>query len=369
MATHNGALYLAEQLASITRQTRLPAELVVVDDASTDDTVAILEEFAASAPFPVRLLLNDVSLGHGETFFRALAACAGDLVAFCDQDDIWHDDKLAACAAAFSSDPSLALLVHAGRVVDQDLHPTPVRVPDIDQTRTVTGPDLSPWFVHRGFAIVIPRWLRDVADVAARPRALRRVEERPMDHDEWACFLAPALGPVALLADELASHRRHGDNFSVMEAPGRPVPGALRRVRGNDANLTVLRPALGGDRGVAGLFDADVKAAGYRALADQCREAAAYLQLMTNSQGDARRRADLYERAARVLERRAAAVDPDALLPRRLARVIGLVLRGGYGRKRRGGVGLASLPLDLAVALAGRRAPTLDQGSRREDHA
>lgn len=357
MAAFNGERFLDEQLASIAVQTLLPAEMVVVDDGSTDATVAILERFAAMAPFPVRVLLNERSGGHGAAFFRALRECTADLVAFCDQDDLWHPDKLRRCVAAFDARPDTAIVVHAGRVVDETLQATRVCIPQIRKTEVVAGSRLSMWWSHRGFAIVIPRWLCDVASVEQRPRAFLRGKERLMDHDEWACFVAPVVGPVYLLADELASYRRHSGNFSVMDAPGPPVPGPLRRVRANDTALTVLRPALGGDRGLAGLFDADVKAAGYRMVADQCREGARYLRTVRVPGDQPERRARLFERAASIVEARADAVDPDVRRGRRVARVLALAARGGYGRRARGGLGLASFPLDLAVALRGRRAP------------
>lgn len=53
MATFNGAEFLKEQLVSLVEQTFLPAELVVTDDGSTDETLAILEGFTDVAPFPV----------------------------------------------------------------------------------------------------------------------------------------------------------------------------------------------------------------------------------------------------------------------------------------------------------------------------
>jgi hypothetical protein len=363
MATFNGERFLAEQLASLAGQTALPRELVIVDDGSTDATITIAEKFATSAPFPVRTVRNESSLGHGETFFRALAGCSGDLVAFCDQDDVWHTDKLAACVAVFENTPGVSLLVHAGRVVDEELRPTRVRIPDIRRSRVVVGEKLSPWFVHRGFAMVIPRWLRDIAAVAERPPAFRRVEYRLMDHDEWACFLAPAVGSVALVAQELAFHRRHGGNFSILEAPGMPVPGAFRRTRRTDANLTVLRPALGGDRGLAGLFDVDTKIGAYRNVAQQCREAALFLERLARQPEkpaplvDAKRvgaRAALYSHAGDVLESRADAVDAARPRSARLGRVSRLALSGRYGRRSKGGLGPLSFPLDVVVSLVGR---------------
>jgi len=59
LATYNGAAYLKEQLESFAAQTRTPDELVISDDQSTDDTLRLIEEFAATARFPVRLSVND----------------------------------------------------------------------------------------------------------------------------------------------------------------------------------------------------------------------------------------------------------------------------------------------------------------------
>ncbi|MGI4744834.1 MAG: glycosyltransferase, partial [Janthinobacterium lividum] len=82
MATYNGARYLRQQLDSLARQTYLPAELVVTDDMSTDGTEAVVMEFAATAPFPVRFFRNEQRLGYRHNFTRAVSYCTSDLIAF-----------------------------------------------------------------------------------------------------------------------------------------------------------------------------------------------------------------------------------------------------------------------------------------------
>ena len=94
LCTYNGARFLEEQLASLLAQNRRPDELVVCDDRSTDSTVQMLESFSRSAPFPVRIQVNPVNLGSTVNFDRAMRLCAGSLIAFCDQDDIWLPHKL-----------------------------------------------------------------------------------------------------------------------------------------------------------------------------------------------------------------------------------------------------------------------------------
>ena len=81
MCTYNGERFLAGQLASIAKQTRLPDELVVCDDRSTDRTVAMVREFAASATYPVRIFENEQNLGSAANFERAIRLCDGDLIA------------------------------------------------------------------------------------------------------------------------------------------------------------------------------------------------------------------------------------------------------------------------------------------------
>lgn len=94
MCTYNGGRFLKEQLESINAQTLLPNELVVCDDGSSDDTPSILQKFAESAPFQVRIFRNEQNLGSTKNFQRAIELCQGELIALCDQDDVWEPQKL-----------------------------------------------------------------------------------------------------------------------------------------------------------------------------------------------------------------------------------------------------------------------------------
>lgn len=97
LCTYNGAAYLPEQLESIARQTRPPDEMVVCDDGSSDETVALLEAFRADAPFQVGIHHNRERLGSTKNFEKAIGLCTGDVIFLSDQDDIWHREKLAIC--------------------------------------------------------------------------------------------------------------------------------------------------------------------------------------------------------------------------------------------------------------------------------
>lgn len=93
MATYNGEQYLSEQLNSLLAQTYPNLEIVICDDASTDNTSLILASYAAEHS-NIRVYHNKENLGYIRNFERAISLSSGSLVALCDQDDYWFPDKL-----------------------------------------------------------------------------------------------------------------------------------------------------------------------------------------------------------------------------------------------------------------------------------
>ena len=97
MCTYNGASrHLAEQLDSLFAQTLKPKEIIVQDDCSTDNTIALLEQYARKAPDGVQMCVfsNAEQMGINRNFFSAMHRATADLIAVCDQDDIWLPTKL-----------------------------------------------------------------------------------------------------------------------------------------------------------------------------------------------------------------------------------------------------------------------------------
>ena len=92
MTTYNGEKYLEEQLNSIYAQTRLPDEVVVVDDGSRDGTVEILKRYRER--YGLIYYVNEKKLGFNQNFGKAIGLCTGDYIALCDQDDVWFSQKI-----------------------------------------------------------------------------------------------------------------------------------------------------------------------------------------------------------------------------------------------------------------------------------
>ena len=93
ICTYNGAKFLGEQLDSVLRQDYPLHEIIVQDDASTDETMGIVLRYA-SQHARIKVFRNPQPLGINRNFFSALRRVTGDYVAICDQDDHWRPGKI-----------------------------------------------------------------------------------------------------------------------------------------------------------------------------------------------------------------------------------------------------------------------------------
>jgi glycosyltransferase involved in cell wall biosynthesis len=99
---YNAARTIAEALESVLAQTPQDTEVIVVDDGSTDDTVAVAESFG----YLVRVVRAPHS-GIAETFNRGMREATGEWIASIDADDRWMPHKLDRQFAALAADPSI----------------------------------------------------------------------------------------------------------------------------------------------------------------------------------------------------------------------------------------------------------------------
>jgi glycosyltransferase involved in cell wall biosynthesis len=211
MATYNGAQYIAEQLDSLDRQTVLPSELVVTDDGSTDGTLAIVEKFAASAAFPVHCERNTERLGFRGNFMKAASLCRSDIVAFCDQDDIWAPRKLETCLSRF--DENTLLVYHNATVVTGKLEPIGLMDREAPPNKINPPQSIDPFLSGSGFTLTFRRSLIAFTDLWAQSVAYDGRNERE-NHDLWIFYLASSLGTIKYVSRPLALYRKHGTNAS-----------------------------------------------------------------------------------------------------------------------------------------------------------
>lgn len=106
---YNAARFIGQAIASIRSQTVPAAEIIVVDDGSTDDGPGIV------AAEPDVTLVRKHHSGIGDTVNAGVAIARGDLIAFLDADDRWLPEKTSLQIAALDRDPALAMIFGHGR--------------------------------------------------------------------------------------------------------------------------------------------------------------------------------------------------------------------------------------------------------------
>lgn len=200
MATYNGAQYIKEQLESFLLQSRLPDELIITDDCSTDDTVEIIREFAIDAPFPINLSVNEKNLGYAGNFNAALQKTTGDLIFLSDQDDVWFPDKLEYIAKL--AEENLEFLVFMNNAALTDGLLNEVGLTKLGQIKSAGMTEKS--FVM-GCCCAIRRELLDIC---------MPIPSTFNAHDNWIIGFSDGLKAKKVDDKVLQFYRRHESNES-----------------------------------------------------------------------------------------------------------------------------------------------------------
>jgi len=106
---YNGRAYIRDTLASIEAQSFSDAELIVVNDGSTDDSPEIVEQYCRQSSSPVLkrlVLLNRENSGVAAARNHGIDHATADWIALIDQDDLWHAEKLARQYAMVTAQPN-----------------------------------------------------------------------------------------------------------------------------------------------------------------------------------------------------------------------------------------------------------------------
>lgn len=219
LASFNGERYIGEQLDSIARQTRPPDELVVCDDASTDATPAIVMDFARDAPFPVRFFQNSKRVGTARNFENAIRACDGEIIFLCDQDDVWHPDKVALIEARFIGQPDVGAIFTDADVVDEDLRPLGYL---LWQVFKFSAKEQAQVAFRDALGVLVKHPVVTGATMAFRSTYRDLVlPVADTQHDAWISFLIGATSSLDALPSPLIAYRLHAGNQLGVPRPGR----------------------------------------------------------------------------------------------------------------------------------------------------
>ena len=201
IATRNRRQMLSEAVASVQEQSFRDWELIVVDDASTDDTA---EYLAALADERIRALRQS---GHGERSAarnRGLAEARGELIMFLDDDDMLRATALEKMAGALRAHPSCVAAVGACRIFVDEGDTVKAYHPARASVRRICRELLFEWWANSGQNLYRTSVVRDVGGFDV---ALSVVEDRKL----W--LAVASRGEVCLVPQVTMDYRQHGGQW------------------------------------------------------------------------------------------------------------------------------------------------------------
>lgn len=196
IAVFNGERYIGAALESVRAQSRPVREVIVVDDGSTDGTVAVVQSFAEVT------LLHQPNRGPAAARNRGIARARGDYLAMLDADDLWPSDRNDVMAGVLDANPSLGLVMGTQRLLVEPGAALPYWVPSGDPESV--DPEKLP---KPTGAFVARRTAFDV--VGLFDEALRHAEDT-----DWFLRSGELGVEWATIADVVLIRRIHGANLT-----------------------------------------------------------------------------------------------------------------------------------------------------------
>lgn len=239
MGTYNGENYIAEQLYSILHQKRQPDEVIICDDGSGDNTVAIIEQFIVENHLEKcwHLYCNRENKGYPANFYYAMSLCTGDVVFLSDQDDVWDERKIERMCAVLENHPEAKAVCCKFGLIDGDGENiqtimAPTRSKGTGKLRNVTIEDVFykcewPGMVVAYRNLWYQRWTG--AKTSAK-----------IPHDFLVCARAAEENGFLQMDEELAYHRRHDNNAGGEEHRLKRLLNKERKLKEIEVYLGIL---------------------------------------------------------------------------------------------------------------------------------
>jgi glycosyltransferase involved in cell wall biosynthesis len=196
LCTYNGAEYLAGQLDTLVNQTYKAIEIVVVDDCSTDNTFNILKNYAQKYP-QIKISQNETNLGFTANFEKAVTLCNGQLIALCDQDDLWELQKIELQVTAIKDN---VFIYHDSEFIHEDGTGMNKKMSDIMNLYRGGEPETFLFFnCVSGHSILMKKELL----MDALPL------KKEYFHDWWLAYVATNIGKIDYIPQCLVKYRQH----------------------------------------------------------------------------------------------------------------------------------------------------------------
>ena len=234
LCTYNGEKYIADQIQSILDQTRLPDELIIVDDHSNDHTVSIVEKILHDSKMMYQVHVNEVNLGVVRNFEKGMGLSTGDILFTCDQDDLWVNHKVERMLVEFDKNPRCLLVFSDAILVNQDRVPFAYRLWDVNRV-------LAAMFDQkRYYDELLKKRVVTGATMALRQELFEKTRPFPAQswlHDGWLAINAPLHGDMVAIREPLIEYRQHGNN-----SVGASKLNFIKKLKRYTKNLQSIEP-------------------------------------------------------------------------------------------------------------------------------
>lgn len=202
MATYNGQKYIKEQIDSILNNLRKNDELVISDDGSTDNTIAIIKAYKDH-----RIkLINGPRSGFKNNFCNCIQNCNGEIIFLADQDDIWDAHKVDTILNEFCRNPDCTCIVHDAEVVAADGR-TVMQTSFLNK-RVLPCPGIFSNILQSKYYGCMMAFKKRLLEKALP------IPESIVSHDYWIGLISDKYGKTRFIKDKLIKYRRHNNNTS-----------------------------------------------------------------------------------------------------------------------------------------------------------
>jgi glycosyltransferase involved in cell wall biosynthesis len=215
LCTHNGGKFIGEQLQSIQDQTLKPNEIIICDDDSSDETVAIIKQF--SEVLPIKFYQNSPALGTVKNFEYAIDKCSSDFIYLSDQDDFWLPNKIEKLANYLETHSNHDVVFSNAALVDERLEPLNLTM--WEKIR-FEDEEISLWQQGKALDVLLISNRVTGCTVAMRKSFAQKAIPFPTHihpnfiHDGWIALLASLTNQIGFINESLVLYRQH-DNQQV----------------------------------------------------------------------------------------------------------------------------------------------------------
>jgi glycosyltransferase involved in cell wall biosynthesis len=225
LCTYNGEKYLAEQLESLVNQTKQADEIIICDDCSNDQTASIIKQFEGK--LPIRFYRNESSLNVIKNFEKAANLCSGNIIFFCDQDDVWEANKIAILTDFFIQNPTIDLLFSNSELVDDQLNPLPKNLWESVRFWEKQQADFQN---NKAIDVLLHGNRITGCTMVVSKKLIQQATPFPIDidkgfiHDYWLAMVAAHNSTIAMIDLKLTKYRQHAaQQVGIMENTQKPI--------------------------------------------------------------------------------------------------------------------------------------------------